>query len=190
MGNVSAVKGEKMLKNAAYFKKNGDIQHLPPLWEIIDNDFSRSQQWWQGGYGLRWEHEENLIELFPGVPLSAYPTPYGAGVVIVGLPDFPSPNDAAIYNVDGSFRCHLKAPKPLSWHLPGYIHSPEQIAKISPEGFWQVGWRTNDFWEICTWEAPYLMWANIGLHCDVYERRYFDPDTGEFDLEHFHTGRY
>lgn len=178
-----------MLKNIAYFSDTGSLIRLPALWEQPDTDFAASYAWWQGGYGLAWEHVDKTVQLFPGVPISAYPTPNADSVIVLDAPGMSVPNNAAIYNADGSLRFRLKAPKPLSRHWPGYVHTPEQIEKHPSEGFWQVGWNVNDFGDLCTWEAPYLMWANIGLHCDVYERRYFDPKTGEFDLEHYSTAR-
>lgn len=144
-------------------------------------------------FGVKWRccGDEHIMDC--GYAIQAVPLPESDGFLII-YPNFHKaplnhPNNAAIYNADGSLRFRLKAPKPLSRHWPGYVHTPEQIEKRPSEGFWQAGWNVNDFGELCIWEAPYLMWANIGLHCDVYERRYFDPKTGEFDLEHYSTAR-
>lgn len=146
-------------------------------------------------FGIKWvcNGETHIFDL--GYVSGIEPTPCMDGFVVV-YPDFHSvpevfkpPHNAAIYNADGSLRLRLKTPKPLARHLPGYVHSPDEVARLEPEGIWQVGWNTNDFGEICTWEAPYVMWAHIGLHRDVYERRYFDPNTGEFDMTHSHVAR-
>jgi len=122
--------------------------------------------------------------------IDMYPTPEHDGMVAIFPIDdaaiFQHPDNAAIYNADGSLRFRLKAPKPLSRYLPGYVHTPEQVAKLPPEGFWQAGWGCGD--GITDIYRPW-MWAHIGLWCDVYERRYFDPATGEFDLEHFSVSR-
>ena len=143
--------------------------------------------------GASWWLGNQQIELSFDSWIDMYPTPEHDGLVVIFPKDdatpFQYPDNAAIYNADGSLRFRLRAPKPLSRHWPGYVHTAEQIEKRPPEGFWQVGWNVNDFGALCAWEAPYLMWANIGLHCDVYERRYFDPKTGEFDLEHYSTAR-
>lgn len=141
-------------------------------------------------FGVKWACDGREYLLDFGYEVDAYPTPTLDGIIIV-YPDFHKaplthPDNAAIYNADGSLRFRLKAPKPLSSHWPGYVHTPEQIKKRPPEGFWQVGWGCGD--GITDFSRPW-MWANIGLHCDVYERRYFDPKTGEFDLEHYSTAR-
>lgn len=44
-----------MLTNIAYMSEMGSPIRLPALWEQPDADFSASQTWWQGGYGLAWE---------------------------------------------------------------------------------------------------------------------------------------
>ncbi|MCM8566977.1 hypothetical protein [Thauera linaloolentis] len=141
--------------------------------------------------GATWTLGAKTITIMFDQWIDLYPTPLLDGLVVLyprGSPEpYVHPDNAAIHNANGSFRCHLKAPKPLSKHLPGYVHTPEQVAKLPTEGFWQVGWGCGD--GIRDFSRPW-MWANIGLHCDIYERRYFDPDTGKFDLEHFHTGRY
>lgn len=178
-----------MIQNIAYLVDDGSMRPLPVSLGEEDRDYSKAQQWWGGGYGLRWKTEQAWVELFRGIPFSAFPTPNWDGVVILGIPEWIAPHNAAIYNADGSLRFHLKTPKQLTRHFPGYVHTADEVARLEPEGIWQVGWNTNDFGEICTWEAPYLMWAHIGLHCDVYERRYFAPDTGEFDMTHFHVAR-
>lgn len=144
-------------------------------------------------FGIKWRYRGAEYVMDCGYAIQAVPLPESDGFLIV-YPDFHKaplthPDNAAIYNADGSLRFRLKAPKPLSRHWPGYVHTAGQIEKHPAEGFLQVGWNVNDFGELCTWEAPYLMWANIGLHCDVYERRYFDPATGEFDLDHYSTAR-
>ncbi|MBL8413451.1 MAG: hypothetical protein JNM42_03330 [Propionivibrio sp.] len=175
-----------MLEEIAYSNLAGELVVLPKLWMQADPDFVHAHAWWQGGYGLCWKYKGQQIQLFAGIPLSAFPTPMGDGVLIIDAPGMDAPDNAAIYNADGSLRFRLKAPKPLSRHWPGYVHTPEQIEKRPPEGFWQVGWGCGD--GITDFSRPW-MWANIGLHCDVYERRYFDPKTGEFDLEHYSTAR-
>lgn len=140
--------------------------------------------------GASWWLGNKQIELSFDSWIDMYPTPEHDGLVVIFPKDdatpFQYPDNAAIYNADGSLRFRLKAPKPLSRHWPGYVHTPEQIEKRPSEGFWQVGWGCGE--GITDFSRPW-MWANIGLHCDVYERRYFDPKTGEFDLEHYSTAR-
>jgi hypothetical protein len=102
---------------------------------------------------------------------------------------FQLPNNAAIYNADGSLRCQLFVPKVLTPSLPGTTLTAEDIKRMPPDGFWEIGTRVNEFGDVCDWLAPYLMWANIGYGYDTYECRYFDPTTGVFDTEHFSAGR-
>lgn len=175
-----------MIQNIAYLADDGSMRPLPISLGEEDRDYSKAQQWWEGGYGLLWESERGRVELFREIPLSAFPTPNWDGVVILGNPEWIAPHNAAIYNADGSLRFRLKTPKPLTRYLPGYVHTPEEVAKLEPEGIFQVGWGFGD--GIPYSERPW-MWARIGLHCDVYEQRYFDPDTGEFDTIHFHVAR-
>jgi hypothetical protein len=141
-------------------------------------------------FGIKWRYQGDEHVMDCGYAIQAVPLPESDGFLIV-YPYFHKapmnpPDNAAIYNADGTLRFRLKAPNPLSRHWPGYVHTPEQIEKSAPEGFWQVGWGCGD--GITDIYRPW-MWANIGLHCDVYERRYFDPKTGEFDLEHYSTAR-
>lgn len=141
-------------------------------------------------FGIKWKYRDDEYVMNCGYAIQAVPLPESDGFLIV-YPYFHKaplspPDNAAIYNADGSLRCRLKAPKPLSRHLPGYVHTSEEVARLSAEGFWQVGWGCGD--GITDIYRPW-MWAHIGLHCDVYERRYFDPATGEFDLEHYSTAR-
>jgi hypothetical protein len=140
--------------------------------------------------GVQWAFEGREIKIDFGYEVDAYPTPEFDGVVVV-FPNYEEvpyqhPDNAAIYNADGTLRLRLKAPKPLARHLPGYIHTPQEVAELEPEGFWQVGWGCGD--GITEIGKPW-MWAHIGLWRDVYERRYFDPATGLFDLEHYSTAR-
>lgn len=155
---------------------DGRVIHLSQ-----DAPSPKGASWWLGG---------KLIELRFDSWIDMYPTPEHDGLVVIFPKDdatpFLFPDNAAIYNADGSLRFRLKAPKPLSRHLLGYVHASEEMARLEPEGFWQVGWGCGD--GIIDSYRPW-MWAHIGLHCDVYERRYFDPATGEFDLEHYSTAR-
>jgi len=143
-------------------------------------------------FGIKWVCNGETHVFNFGYSAGIEPTPCMGGFVVV-YPDFhkvptcfKSPHNAAIYNADGSLRLRLKAPKPLARHLPGYIHTAEEVAKLEPEGIWQIGWGFGD--GITDFERPW-MWARIGLHCDVYEQRYFDPNTGEFNMVHFHIAR-
>lgn len=175
-----------MIQSIAYLADDGSMCPLPVSLGEEDLDCSKAHQWWGGGYGLRWKAEQGWVELFRGIPLSAFPTPNWDGVVILGIPEWLAPHNAAIYNADGSLRFHLKTPKQLTRHFPGYVHTPEEVARREPEGIFQVGWGFGD--GISDWDRPW-MWARISLHCDVYEQRYFDPETGEFDMTHFHVAR-
>lgn len=140
--------------------------------------------------GASWQMGNEQIKLRFDSWIDMYPTPEYDGLVVIFPRDdasiFQFPDNAAIYNPDGTLRFRLKAPKPLARRLPGYIHTPEEVGRLKPEGFWQVGWGCGD--GILDFNRPW-MWAHIGLWRDVYERRYFDPATGEFDLEHYSTAR-
>jgi hypothetical protein len=186
LGVLHSVEGDSMLEEIAYSNQAGDLIFLPKLWMQADPDFVHAHAWWQGGYGLCWKYRGQQIKLFPGIPLSAFPIPMGDGVLILDAPGMDAPDNAAIYNPDGTLRFQLKAPKPLARRLPGYIHTPEEVGRLEPKRFWQVGWGCGD--GILDFNRPW-MWAHIGLWRDEYERRYFDPVTGEFDLEHISTVR-
>lgn len=118
------------------------------------------------------------------------PTPTCDGLVVYGFPEdhprFSCPNNAAIYNADGSLRCQLIPPPVLARSLPGTTLTPEQIHRMQPDGFWNVGCGRGDGIE--DGETPW-MWAHIGYGYDTFECRYFDPRTGKFDDEHFSVGR-
>lgn len=143
--------------------------------------------------GTTWLHCGRRVTIMFDAWVEICPTPTFDGLVVYGYPwghnEFGRPDNAVIYNADGTLRCRLRAPVPLVRQLPGYTLTPEQIAKLKPEGFWQVGWRVNEFGQVCDWLAPYVMWAEIGLFEYAYECRFFDPTTGEFDLKHAAAGR-
>lgn len=156
---------------------------------------SVSKSEWRTGSkrGLEWDADD-------GPHRFAYD--FAIGVCIAPLQDafvldfpkwpdapFQHPNNAAIYNADGSLRCQLIPPPVLARSLPGSTLTPEQIRRMVPDGFWDIGVRINEFGEACEWLAPYAMWANIGYGYDTFECRYFDPRTGKFDDEHFSVGR-
>ena len=144
----------------------------------------------QSIFGIKWVYQgkEHLFDF--GYAIQSTPLPSFDGFVIVfpyfHKSPFQLPDNAAVYNCDGTLRFRLKAPKPLSRHLPGYVHTPEHVEQLDPEGFSQVGRGYGD--GITDATRPW-MWAYIDLWYDVYERRYFDPTTGEFDLQHFSTFR-
>jgi hypothetical protein len=155
-------------------------------------DISVEEWTHESKFGIKWESNGQSHIFDFGYCVGLEPTPSMDGFVVV-YPNFHKvpacfkpPHNAAIYNADGSLRFHLKTPKPLTRHLPGYVHSPEEVAKLEPEGIFQVGWGFGD--GIPYSERPW-MWARIGLYCDVYEQRYFDPNTGEFDMTYFHVAR-
>lgn len=140
--------------------------------------------------GLEWDADDGPHRL-------AYD--FAIGVCIAPLQDafvldfpkwpdapFQHPNNAAIYNADGSLRCQLIPPPALARSLPGTTLTPEQIHRMQPDGFWNVGCGRGDGIE--DGETPW-MWAHIGYGYDTFECRYFDPRTGKFDDEHFSVGR-
>jgi hypothetical protein len=140
--------------------------------------------------GAKWSVESGSVSIMFNEWIDFYPTPNLDGLVVLypigASAPYAPPNNAAIYNADGSLRFHLKTPKHLTRHFPGYVHTADEVARLEPEGIFQVGWGFGD--GISDWDRPW-MWARISLHCDVYEQRYFDPDTGEFDMTHFHVAR-
>lgn len=143
--------------------------------------------------GAGWVHNGRPTTLMFDAWVDMLPTPTCDGLVVYGFPEdharFPCPNNAAIYNADGSLRCQLVPPPVLARSLPGTTLTPEQIHRMVPDGFWDIGARINEFGEACEWLAPYTMWATIGYGYDTFECRYFDPRTGKFDDEHFSVGR-
>ena len=84
--------------------------------------------------GVQWEFKEKEIRMNFGYEVDAFPTPVFDGVAVV-FPNYEKapynhPDNAAVYNADGTLRFRLKAPKPLSRHLPRYIHTPEEVARL------------------------------------------------------------
>lgn len=164
-----------------------------PRYILADGRDISVEEWThESKFGIKWESigQSHIFDF--GYCVGLEPTPSMDGFVVV-YPDFHKvptcfkpPHNAAIYNADGSLRFHLKTPKHLTRHFPGYVHTADEVARYQPEGIFQVGRGFGD--GISDWDRPW-MWASISLHCDVYEQRYFDPDTGEFDMTHFHVAR-
>lgn len=144
---------------------------------------------WRGTdsiFAVTWQVEQRQIRMDFGYSVGCWPTPNLDGVAIVypdiqGAPYLP-PNNAVIINSDGTLRFQLKCPSLLARYVPGY-NMPEKY--IRPWGFSQIGSGSFGFGN------RFTMWAYITIaDTDCYETRYFDPDTGEFDQEHYSVSRW
>lgn len=139
--------------------------------------------------GIKWRVGGRRVWLKFGCWVLAFPTPARDGVAVV----FPfgevesgygAPDNAAIFNADGSLRFRLKSPSLLARYVPGY-NMPEKY--IRPWGFSQIGCKVGKR----GFDGRWWMWAYITIaDTDCYETRYFDPDTGEFDQEHYSVSRW
>ena len=140
--------------------------------------------------GAIWSHCGQQIRLMFDAWVEVCPTPTLDGLVVYGYPkdhkEFGRPDNAAIYNADGTLRCRLAVPRPLTRYLPGTTSSADVVAQMQADGFWQIGRGYGDGIE--DRNVPW-MWADIGYGFDAYERRYFDPRSGKFDQLHFSIGR-
>lgn len=140
--------------------------------------------------GIRWIADDREIRLVFDAWVEFCVAPEIGAVVVYGFPSnhksFARPDNAAIYNADGTVRCRLRVPKVLARAFPGCTLTPEAIAVLPPDGFWRIGKGCSD--GIKDLSVPW-MWAEIGYGYDFFERRYFDPRTGRFDTTHFSAGR-
>lgn len=166
-----------MIRELKYLTRDGNEIHY--------------EEWKSGSkFGLCWIADDGFHRMSFGCSIVACPSPDWSSLIFV-FPEWPvapfqTPDNAAIYNADGTLRCQLKAPKVLTQAFPGCTLSAREIATMPPDGFWNIGRGCSD--GIKDFSVPW-MWAEIGYGYDFFERRYFDPRTGQFDTEHFSAGR-
>ena len=121
--------------------------------------------------GLRWEFLGKEIKFFEKpISLFGLPTPNLQRVVVVYPYDhqtYTSPNNAVIYNNDGSFYIQLKCPQLIS--------DLAKKSRLIPFGlyFERVAWSKDSKGDIITS-------ISIGYNRDWWESRVLNPETGEF----------
>ncbi|NOS93058.1 MAG: hypothetical protein HOP30_14135 [Cyclobacteriaceae bacterium] len=122
------------------------------------------------GNGVRWINDEKEVAIFPSSGrIIAYPTPDFTFVVVIyhpmDNPDFAAPNNAVIYNKDGSIHHRMKQQKLVSdlakKHLKDYSELFESV-------YWAHDKNGN-----------VVMAVEVGFNRDLYECRIVDTNTGE-----------
>jgi hypothetical protein len=121
--------------------------------------------------GVRWNNNEQIIVLEDNYSVTGYPTEKMDGVVaIYGLNSkkFPAPNNAAIFNADGSFRLQLEVPEEM-------LSTNAQRMKPNKSEcyFQQAGWSINSKGEKVT-----HVWICFAKG-EYYEVRALNTQIGE-----------
>lgn len=126
--------------------------------------------------GIKWRNKGNEIVLFEkGQKISGYPSSDLKRVIVIYLNDkikFCSPNNAVIYNANGSIHLQLKSPILIS-DIAKKRQQFHQSADFSLLHFEKVGWAQNSKGEIVTA-------ITIGFDRDWREVRVLNTETGEF----------
>lgn len=126
--------------------------------------------------GVRWKFKNKMISLFErGYVIEGRPAPDLKKVVVVYSMEhnkYRAPNNAVIYNADGSIHLQLKTPKLISElaikHFPpGKNVNPVQLY------FEKVRWVKDDNGKI-------VCAMTIGFNWEWREERILNPETGEF----------
>jgi hypothetical protein len=141
------------------------------------NDKSEISSFYKSDYsGVRWESSGRIISMMEtGRSVYGRPTPDMKRVVVVYPYDHPvysSPNNAVVYNADGSIHMQLKAPKlisDLAKQQARFIHYKGGLSLF----FNDVDWKKNS-------DGKVVVAVSFGFNRDWHEERELNPETGEF----------
>jgi hypothetical protein len=126
--------------------------------------------------GLRWEYSGKVVEILEhGKCINGMPTPDMKRVVVTypyDHPVYPSPNNAVVYNADGSVYMQLNAPKLISG-LAKQQGSVVPHTGVIDLFFSRVHWEKNSEGKVVTAVSFDFSW-------EWHEERELDPETGEF----------
>ena len=122
------------------------------------------------GNGVCWINEGKEVSIFPSLGrIIAYPTPDLTFVVVIYHPmdnaDFAAPNNAVIYNMDGSIHHRMKQQKLVSDLAKKHLKEYSEL-------FESVYWANDK-------NGNVVMAVEVGFKRDFYERRILNPNTGE-----------
>lgn len=88
------------------------------------------------GKGVRWEFDNNLVEILErGKKIEGSPTPDPQYVVVIYPMDhevYRAPNNAVVYNADGSVHLQLTAPEPISELSKTRVRNLAKTKKFNP----------------------------------------------------------
>lgn len=121
--------------------------------------------------GVKWVNKTQHITKFEtGYKIYGYPTPDLQKVVVLYPQEhvkYPSPNNAVIYNAEGSIYMQLRA--------PNLISDLAKKSRLKPFGLYfdQVSWAKDSKDDI-------VISMMIGFNRDWREERVLNPETGEF----------
>jgi hypothetical protein len=126
--------------------------------------------------GIKWVADEQASTIYSeGMRIHGMVTPDLKKVVVIYPPDhpvFPSPNNAVVYNEDGTVHLTLACPEPISELIKKnarYLRSRQQ-AKLYIVG---AVWKRNE-------QEDVVMAINIEFDDEYYEARELNYATGEF----------
>lgn len=126
--------------------------------------------------GLKWIYQkEDVVILENNQHIKGYPSPDLLKIIAIypiDSPRFPSPNNAVIYNQDGSIYLQLNVPELIS------ETARERIPYMNYENsvrlyFDNVGWFKDS-------NSNFLCSITIGFDREWWESRVLNPETGEF----------
>jgi hypothetical protein len=126
--------------------------------------------------GVRWMFDHKVIDILESsVSIEGYPTPDRKRVVVVYRYDHPvysSPNNAILYNADGSIHLQLKVPgliSDLAKKRSRFLNYESPLRTY----FDNARWDKNSKGEL-------VSAVRIGFDRDWLETRELNSDTGEF----------
>lgn len=126
--------------------------------------------------GIRWEYENKTVTFFEkGYKIHGRPTPDLKKVIVIYSMEhnkYRAPNNAVVYNADGSIHMKLKSPKLISELAKK--HAPQRkIVNPVQLYFEKVRWVKDD-------NGNTVCAVTIGFNRDWREERILDPETGVF----------
>ena len=142
------------------------VNPYPYVEENKEEGWQRENPLRGGQHGLQWNFQGKTIKIFDDSHIFGYPDPQMDSVVAIYPLDsklYPAPNNAVIYNPDGTLRMQLKMPS---------LASGETDKEYAY--FKQVGWD-----EYPPGNPVTAMWIGYGDY--QFEIRILNTETGEFD---------
>ncbi len=180
-----------MINNLKLFNRSGivipvDITYPMDVYKNV-KDSEYSQFFDASSKGISWKHNsENIILIDEKVDLFGYPSIDQNFMVVIyeGQNDFfPPPNNAIVYNLDGSVHKVLKMPKLVSPRILENIkkerHSNPPI-EDNRYGHYGMGLKFRGFAWDKDIDGNLINTISIEYMGEYGEWRVFNPETGEF----------
>jgi len=163
-------------KNRHWFRPNITYNPGNSLFEFASDeahgDYIRNRT-----KGIRWTSDGREILIFEeGNRIFGLPTPDGKRVVVIYPSDhrtYPAPENAVVYNADGSVHLRLKMPRLVSSVAQEHERFVRKQGGIFNCYFDGVLWTKNS-------EGKGVIAVKICFHWEWIEERQLEHETGEF----------